>query len=200
MIWAIVLAAGESKRMGEPKLLLPFGEATIIEKVIKAVVQSEVDETLVVLGSDQKKIEEKIKDFPIEITVNPHFSTGMLSSVQWGFQKVPEKTRAVVVVLGDQPSISTDVVNRIVDSFRKTGKGIVLPVFQKERGHPVLIDMKYREEVEKLNPDLGLRGVVYTHPEDILEVEVENSAILSDINDVEDYKKELKSKVGEIPE
>lgn len=191
MIWAMILAAGESKRMGKPKLLLPFGEKTIIETLIENVIHSKVEKTLVVLGSEWKKIEEKIKKFPIEISVNPHFQRGMLSSVQWGFKVLPEDTQAVLIVLGDQPAISTGIINRLIKASKTAKKGIVLPVYNKNRGHPVLIDMKYRGEVEALSPDIGLRGLVYRHAEDIQEVKVDTPSILMDIDDTEDYKREL---------
>ncbi len=194
MIWAMILAAGESKRMGKPKLLLPYGEKTIIETIVKTVVSSNVENTLVILGSDREKIEEKIKNFPVKIVYNLDFRSGMLSSVQCGFKAVPEETRAILVVLGDQPKISADVINKLINAYKSTGKGIVLPVYKKERGHPVLIDVKYGEEVENLSPDVGLRGTVYNHPEDILEVDVETSSIFQDIDYESDYKRELEKK------
>jgi molybdenum cofactor cytidylyltransferase len=194
MVWAVVLAAGESKRMGEAKLLLPFGEKTIIETVIDNIIQSKVEKVLVVLGSNREKIEQRLKNYSLKITFNPNFRSGMLSSVHAGFQALPEYAQAALVVLGDQPFISTPVINKLVDAYGKTGKGIVLPVYKGERGHPVLIDMKYRSEVENLSPDIGLRGTVYNHPEDILEVEVKSQNILKDIDYIEDYKKELKKK------
>lgn len=194
MIWAMILAAGESKRMGKPKLLLPYGEKTIIETIVETVVSSNVENTLIILGSDREKIEEKIKNSPVKIVYNRDFRSGMLSSVQCGFKAVPEETRAVLVVLGDQPKISADVINKLIDAYKSTGKGIVLPVYKKERGHPVLIDMKYRSEVENLSPEVGLRGTVYNHPEDILEVDVETSSIFQDIDYESDYKRELEKK------
>ena len=194
MIWAMILAAGESKRMGKSKLLLPYGEKTIIETIVETVVSSNVEKTLVILGSDREKIEEKIKNSPVEIVYNPDFRSGMLSSVQCGFKALPEETLAVLVVLGDQPKISTTVINKIIDAYKSSGKGIVLPVYKKERGHPVLIEVKYGEEVENLNPEVGLRGTVYNHPEDILEVDVETSSIFQDIDYESDYKRELEKK------
>ena len=194
MIWAMILAAGESKRMGKPKLLLPFGEKTIIEAVIDNIIQSKVEKNLVVLGSGWEKIKEKIKHLPLKIIVNPYFTRGMLSSVQLGFQALPKNTQAVLVVLGDQPAVSSAIINEIVDAFKRTRKGIVLPVYKNNRGHPVLIDMKYRDEVGNLSPDIGLRALVYNHPEDILEVEVGTPIILRDIDDIEDYKRGLKNK------
>jgi molybdenum cofactor cytidylyltransferase len=194
MIWAMILAAGESKRMGKPKLLLPVGEKTMIETVIDRVIQSRAEKILVILGSNREKIEKKIGNLPLEIAVNPDFKEGMLSSVQHGFHALPEDARAVLIFLGDQPSIPADVIDRVIDAFRETGKGIVLPVYKGERGHPVLIDMKYRHDVKNLNPEVGLRELVYGRPEDILEVEVDNAGIMRDINDIEDYMREIKNK------
>jgi len=196
MIWAMILAAGESKRMGEPKLLLPFGEKTIIEAVIENIVQSKIENILVVLGSDREKIEEKIKNLPAKVVFNPHFREGMLSSAQKGFQTVPEDTQGVLVFLGDQPAISNDIIDKIIDAYNRTKKGLVLPVYEGNRGHPVLIDMKYKGEVEKLSADVGLRGVVYSHPEDIQEVEVQTPAVLRDIDNADDYDRELDLKKG----
>lgn len=194
MIWAMILAAGESKRMGKPKLLLPFGEKTMIEAVIGNVVQSKAENILVVLGSDREKVEEKIQGLPVEVVFNPNFREGMLSSAQIGFQKLPEDTQAVLVFLGDQPAISHTVIDTVIDAYNRTKKGIVLPVYEGNRGHPVLIDMKYKGEIKKLSADVGLRGVVYSHPGDIEEVGVETPSVLQDIDDAEDYDRELKNK------
>ena len=190
----MILAAGESKRMGKPKLLLPFGEKTIIETIVATVVSSKVEKTLVVLGSEREKIEQKIKNYSLKIAFNPNFRSGMLSSVQAGFQAFPENAQAALVVLGDQPSISISVINELIDAYQRTRKGIVLPVYKGERGHPVLIDAKYWKEVENLSPGVGLRGTVYNHPEDIVEVDMETPSIFQDIDDESDYKKELEKK------
>jgi molybdenum cofactor cytidylyltransferase len=194
MIWAMILAAGESKRMGKPKLLLPFGDKTIIEIVVGIVVSSKIEKTLVILGSDREKIEKKIKNFPVEVVYNRDWRGGMLSSVQRGFKALAGDARGVLIVLGDQPKISTTVINKLIDAHKNSGKGIVLPVYKGERGHPVLLDVKYGGEVENLSPETGLRGTVYNHPEDILEVEVESPSILQDIDDMSYYKRELGNK------
>lgn len=191
MIWAIILAAGESKRMGEPKLLLPFGQKTIIETVVDHVMQSKADRILVILGHNEKKLREKIEGLPVTITVNTVYRQGMLSSVQRGFEDLPEDARAALIVLGDQPSIPISIIDSIVDAKDKTQKGIVIPTCKGRRGHPVLVDMKYREEVMRLDPDTGLRGLVHGHIEDVLEVEVDTAYILKDIDTAEDYTREI---------
>ena len=192
MIWVIILAAGESRRMGRPKLLLPFGQKTIIETVVDNAVQSKADGVLVVLGSNAENMAEKIRDLPVKTSVNPEFRQGMLSSIQWGFEFLPEDTRAALVMLGDQPMIPSSVIDEVIDAYKRTGKGIVLPVYNKRRGHPILIDMKYRDEVKQISPDTGLRALVHNHADDILEVEVDAPGILKDIDTVEDYSREIK--------
>jgi molybdenum cofactor cytidylyltransferase len=191
MIWAIILAAGESRRMGRQKLLLPFGEKTIIETVVGNAVQSKANGVLLVLGSDAERIAQKVKDLPVKASVNPNFRQGMLSSIQWGFEHLPEDTRAALVMLGDQPFIPGSVISKIIDAYNQTERGIVIPVYNKKRGHPILVDMKYRDEVEQLDPDIGLRALVHNHTEDILEVQVDTPGILRDIDTVEDYNKEM---------
>ncbi|MGB3863997.1 MAG: nucleotidyltransferase family protein [Candidatus Aminicenantaceae bacterium] len=188
MIWALVLAAGESIRMGRSKQLLPFANKTILETVIDHINQSTVDETLIVLGSNREKIEEVIKNLPVKSVYNPRFKEGMLTSVQKGFVSLPEEVEAVLVFLGDQPMIPSSVIDQIVSAYHSSEKGIVLPVYGQKRGHPVLIDTKYRQELANLNPEIGLRELIHDHPEDILEVNLDSSSILEDIDTPEDYK------------
>ena len=191
MIWVIILAAGESKRMGRPKLLLPFGETTIIETVVDNAIQSKADEVLVVLGCNAEKIAKKIEDSSAKTSVNPDFRGGMLSSIQWGFESLPEDTRAVLIMLGDQPMIPGSVIDKVIDAYNQTEKSIVLPVYNRRRGHPILIDMKHREEVKRLSSDVGLRALVHNHADDILEVAVDTPGILKDIDTAEDYNQIL---------
>jgi molybdenum cofactor cytidylyltransferase len=185
----MVLAAGESKRMGRSKQLLPFDNKTILETVIDHITQSAVDETLVVLGAQHKDIEKVIKDLPVKSVYNPKFKEGMLSSAQRGFVSLPEEAEAVLVFLGDQPKIPSSVIDQVIRAYQSTDKGIVVPVYDLKRGHPVLISTKYREEVVNLNPEIGLRELVHNHPEDILELEIESPSILEDIDTPDDYKK-----------
>lgn len=184
----MVLAAGESIRMGRSKQLLPFENKTILEAVIDHITQSNVDKTLVVLGSNRENIEEAIKDLPVKSVYNPRFKEGMLSSAQKGFVSLPEEAEAVLVFLGDQPRIPSSVIDQIIKAYQYSEKGIVLPVHDQRRGHPVLISTKYREEVAHLNPQIGLRELIQNHPEDILEVDLDSSSILEDIDTPEDYK------------
>lgn len=196
MIWAVVLAAGESRRMGRPKLLLPYGKETIIETVVRAVVGSSVDGTLVVLGAGRRGIEEKLRRFPVVMAVNREYRKGMFSSVLCGLGQLPQTARAAVLVLADQPGIPSKVIDSLIESFHREKKGLVIPVFRGKRGHPLLLDLKYRREVEGLSADVGLRGLLQKHPEDVREVRVSSPEILRDIDSPEDYRE---AKEGALP-
>jgi molybdenum cofactor cytidylyltransferase len=197
MICALLLAAGESRRMGKPKLLLPFGQKTIVEHIVDNILQSRADKILVVLGSHREEILSKILDRPVLSVINHRYKEGMLSSIQAGFAALPKDTEAALVCLGDQPFIPKTVLDRLIASYEQTQKGIVLPVYKNRRGHPVLIDMKHKQEVLKLSPDIGLRALVHNNPQDVLEVKVETPNILKDIDKPEDYARELKKKEEE---
>ncbi len=193
MIWAIVLAAGESRRMGRPKLLLPYGVRTIIETVVQNVVSSRADRVVVVLGGSGREIEDKIKGFAVKKVTNRRYREGMLTSVQRGLSAVPTSARAALFVLADQPDVSFSLIDAVIEAYCQHGKGIVLPVYRKKRGHPLLIDLKYRREIEALSPDIGLRALLREHPDDIIEVQVPSPAVLKDIDDPDDYGRALRT-------
>jgi|WetSurSiteA1Bulk_404760.scaffolds.fasta_scaffold08163_3 molybdenum cofactor cytidylyltransferase len=186
-IWAIILAAGESKRMGSPKMMLPYEGATIIEKVIENVLNSDVEKTVVVLGANKKEIMEVIAKHPVMHCYNDNYKQGMLSSVKCGFEFLPPDFRAAMVFLGDQPMAETSVMNLVMRAYHESGKGIVIPVCNGKRGHPILIDKKYTNEILRLDEPDGLRGLLRRHPGDLLETETDNQSILKDIDTQEDY-------------
>ena len=194
MVWALVLGAGESKRMGRPKLLLPFGDKTIVEHILDNIGQSKTDKILVVLGSHREEILSKIGGRPVETIINYRYREGMLSSIQTGFAALPMQASAALVCLGDQPLIPISVFDDLIEAYEETNKGIVLPVHNKRRGHPILIDLKYRQEILGLSPSIGLRALVHNHPRDVPEMEVETPHILKDIDYPEDYQSQLKNK------
>jgi len=206
VIWAIVLAAGESKRMGTQKLLLPFGETTVVAAVAGAAEASCVDRVLVVLGADRDNVRAELErgraagrsgerrgSDKLVFAVNENYASGMLTSVQAGFRALPLDAEAAVVMLGDQPFLPARVVDAVVAAYREGGRGIVIPVFQGRRGHPVLVDAKYRDAVLGLDPADGLRRLMRAHPDDIRETEVDDPGILRDLDTPEDYQEGVRS-------
>ncbi|MBG0861123.1 MAG: nucleotidyltransferase family protein [Bacteroidales bacterium] len=191
-IWSIILAAGESTRMKTPKMLLPFNGLTIIEKVIENVGKSVVDKTILVLGANREKILKVTGHLQVKHCYNENYKQGMLSSVICGFRALPDDYRAVLVILGDQPFIGAEIINSVIDAYNRSGKGILMPVFGSKRGHPLLIDRKYRNEIEKLDPGEGLRSLYRKFTDDVFEVKTENQLILKDIDTEEDYINSIK--------
>jgi molybdenum cofactor cytidylyltransferase len=187
-LWAIILAAGESKRMGSPKMLLTFNGRTMIENVIVNVTESKVDKIMVVLGAYREALAEQIGELAVKYCYNDNYTEGMLSSVQCGFRNLPSDFKAALVFQGDQPLITSNAINKIIDAYLSTEKGIVIPVYKDKRGHPLLIDIKYRDEIEKLSPEKGLHSLAYNFSDDVLEVETTESGILRDFDTYEEYK------------
>jgi molybdenum cofactor cytidylyltransferase len=190
-IWSIILAAGESKRMGFPKMLLQINGKTMIENVIANVLESDTDSILVVLGAYREKLMELVTRFDVRYCYNENYKEGMLSSVQCGFRNLPSEIEAVLVFQGDQPFIAASVTDAVISAYRSSGKGILMPVFNGVRGHPLLLDMKYRGEIEKLDPAEGLRAIARLYSDDVLEVEARDPGILRDFDTYDDYIKEL---------
>ena len=187
MIWAVILAAGESRRMGTQKLLLPFGEATVVEAVVRTALASMVDRAVAVVGADGEAVRARLEPRGADIAVNARFAEGMLTSIQAGLRALPPDAEAAVVMLGDQPFLPPAVVDLVIRGYRVSGRGIVIPVFRGRRGHPVLVDLKYRDEVLAFDPADGLRRLLRTHPDDIAEVETDDPNILRDLDTPEDY-------------
>jgi molybdenum cofactor cytidylyltransferase len=205
MIIAIVLAAGESTRMsgntGIPTLkqLLPYGKSTILESVIQALLYSKVDRIVVVLGHEASLVRKKIKKYKVDIVVNEYYKNGMLSSIQCGveyahtrFNKNTKTPDGVMICLGDQPSIHLSVIKKLITRFQKTSFGILIPVYRKRRGHPVFIRSAYCNEILGLPLEKGLRELMLKYSSDILEVPVQSSSILKDIDTPEEYKEAVR--------
>jgi molybdenum cofactor cytidylyltransferase len=175
---AIVLAAGESKRMGEPKMLLDFGGKTMIERVLDNVKAPEIDRIIIVLGANREKIADKLNDSSLIYSYNEKFTEGMLSSVICGVRSVPE-----------EPFINKSVISILVKAYSITGKGIVIPLFNGKRGHPLLIGKKYFHEIEQLDASEGLRALSRKHDDDVFTVDTNEPGILRDFDTKDDYNK-----------
>jgi len=191
MICAIVLAAGQSQRMGVPKLLLPFGGKSVIAHIVDELLQSDLAKVCVVVGHERDRIVAALSGRLVSIAVNPHPEAGMLSSVRCGLQAMADDCDAVLVALGDQPAITAKLINEMIGAFSAGPKGILVPVYQGERGHPILFSTRYCPEILARYDDVGLRGLLRAHPDDVFEMSASSAAVLSDMDLPEDYKREL---------
>jgi len=191
MICAIVLAAGQSKRMGAQKLLLPFGGKTVISHIVDQLIKSSVDEVYVVIGSQGELIISELSGRSVSIVNNPNFKSGMLSSVRCGLRAINKQCKTVLVALGDQPSVTTKLIGQMLQSFASTEKQILVPLYDDKRGHPIIFSSVYRDDILTRYDDIGLRGLLYAHEEDIYELSVQIPGVLSDMDYPQDYQREL---------
>ena len=187
MISAILLAAGESNRMGRPKQLLPFGQSTIIEQAIDNLLNSAVSECIVVLGYSAEEVIKTIANKPVKIAINPHYRQGMSTSIITGLNQIDSRAQAVMVALGDQPFIDSEPINSLMEAFIANNKGIAIPVYQGKRGHPVIFNIKYKGELLRLRGDIGGREIIDRHPDDVLEVAVDCEGVCIDIDTMDNY-------------
>jgi len=188
-ISALLLAAGESKRMGRQKLLLPFGTSTIIEQTIDNLLNSRVDEIIVVVGYGAQELVTKIGRKPLKIAVNPHYQQGMSTSIIAGLNLIDNNAKAVMIALADQPGISSKIIDKLIEEFRQDNKGIAIPVYQGNRGHPVIFSIKYKSALLKLTGDVGGRGIIEKYRDDILEIPVDSKDINIDVDALSDYER-----------
>jgi molybdenum cofactor cytidylyltransferase len=187
MISAILLAAGESNRMGQPKQLMPFDQITIVERTIDNLLNSAVSETIVVLGYKDEEIRKTIAGKPIKIAINPDYQQGMSTSIIAGLKQVDKKAQAVIIALGDQPFVNSQTITSLVEAFIANNRGILIPVYQGRRGNPIIFAIKYKSELLNLKGDVGGREIIKRHPDDVLEVAVNCEGVLLDIDTMENY-------------
>ena len=195
MISAIVLAAGESKRMGQTKQLLDWEGRTILQRVLENLSRSRVDEVILVLGHEADRILQALDTHQAKVVINKNYKAGMITSIQQGLINLNDKVEAFFIVLADQPAVGPEIFDRLISEFRRVTpqKNIVLPAFRGRRGHPALFSGKYRKEALRIEGDVGFRQVLQEHPEEILTVEMETDSILQDIDTPDDYRKQLKT-------
>ena len=186
-ISALLLAAGESKRMGRPKLLLPLGGSTIIEQAVDNLLGSRVDEVVVVVGYRAQELERKIARKPVKIVRNRRYRQGMSTSLIAGLSAIDRRAQAIMVALADQPFVESPLIDELLEEFKKHDRGILVPVCQGRRGHPVVLSLKYRERLLALRGDVGARQLIEENPDDVLEVPVESESVNVDLNTPEDY-------------
>jgi molybdenum cofactor cytidylyltransferase len=188
MISAILLAAGQSKRMGKLKQLMPFGKSTIVEQAVDNLLGSAVDEVIVVVGYKAEDVMKAIVVKPIKLVINPDYKQGMGTSIIAGLKSVQSRTQGVMLALGDQPLVNSQTINRLIEEFYNHDKGIAVPTYQDRRGHPIIFAMKYKEQLLKLSGDVGGRQIIEDHPDDVLEVAVDSKSVIADFDTTDDYQ------------
>ena len=187
MIAAVVLAAGTSTRLGTPKQLLPYRGKPLIATVVQTTSSSRVDKTVVVLGHQAEEVREALKDFQISFVYNPDYAKGQSTSLKVGLTALSNSVDAALFVLGDQPLLQPDTVNRIIKEYSLCGRGMVAPFYRGQRGNPVLFDRIFFPKIEALAGDTGARKIIECYYQQLIKLAVDDIGIIFDIDTWEDY-------------
>ena len=190
MITAVILAAGMSTRMGQPKMLLPWGDETVLTHVISVFQKAGVDDVLVVTGGAREQVESLIEGLNVRTTHNPEYSNGeMLTSVQCGIRALTYQTQGMLIGLGDQPQVQERSVRMVCDAFRDTKSNIVVPSYKMRRGHPWLVAQSLWDELLNMRAPQSPRDFLNTYADEIHYVDVDHPTILVDLDTPSDYEK-----------
>ena len=193
MISAVILAAGESRRMGKQnKLLLPIGGEALLVKLVASVCASDVGQVLVVIGHEAEKIRRELNEFPLNFVYNPNFSEGMTTSIKYGIKEVSHECDGLLICLGDMPFINTSEINKLIHAYVKNrikGEGlIVVPVFKRQRGNPVLFSIEFRNDILEHKKESGCKEVIMKNSDSVMEIEMDDEKMLLDVDTMEDYQ------------
>jgi molybdenum cofactor cytidylyltransferase len=181
---AVILSGGESRRMGVPKALVPYGGKTFVEHLLEVTRHPRVGVTRIVVGAHADEIRARLSEHATKIVVNEDWEKGQLSSIQAAIRSLPaNETSGLILCPVDHPIISVALVAQLIERFDSGGKSIVLPTFGGKRGHPLIFRSSLYGELLAASPEVGARQVVWAHADDLGEIETGEEGVLLNIND-----------------
>jgi molybdenum cofactor cytidylyltransferase len=186
---AIVLAAGGSTRMGQPKQLLPIDGQPMVRRVAEAACATELAQVVVVVGAQADAVRQALVGLPVDVVFNGSWAEGMSTSVQAGLSGLASGIQAVLIILADQPGLTPDLLNTLVTRYYATRAVIVAPFYQGQRGNPVLFDRSLFDELTTTRGDQGGRMLILRHESDVERVDVDDPSVLLDVDTRQDYEK-----------
>ena len=197
MISAILLAAGESKRMkGENKLIKEINGLPLIKHAVKNILGSAIDELIIVLGHEKSIIENLIKpNKKIKFIFNKNYKNGMSSSITAGLNHMSKKANAFFICLGDMPNINQNIYNKLIKArynYNKklnpeNKKEIIIPTYNEQEGHPVLFSKYMKESIMSIKGDFGAKKIIEINKKKVLNISFKNDGIILDFDTKEDF-------------
>ena len=187
-ISGLILAAGTSSRMGQPKQLLPFRGTILLDWVMtQAESASALDEVIVVLGRAADEIQPRLRNTRAKIIVNPVFTEGCSGSYKAGMASIDQRAEAVMVLLGDQPGVESAVIDQVAEDWRTKGGRIALTSYRGRRGHPMVFARELFDQLRQLSGDKAAWKILDVHPEWVCDIEVDH-AFPEDVDTRQDYE------------
>jgi molybdenum cofactor cytidylyltransferase len=188
---AIVLAAGESRRMGEiNKLQLPIAGMPLLRRSVETLLAAELGELVVVLGHESAEIQTLLEGLPVRTVYNSDYESGQMTSVHCGLGSLSQTCEGVMVALGDQPALAVSDINHLVGAFfKRDGGEVVIPEYQGKRGNPIIISSRCQQEIINGKYNLGCRRFIENNPELVRIVEMPEPSVLIDLDTPMDYRK-----------
>jgi molybdenum cofactor cytidylyltransferase len=187
LVHSVLLAAGKSERFGSAKILLPLGEKPLLRHIAEIILASEANNLTVVLGEVVEEARTALKDLPVQFKINEDWSSGQSTSIKTGLRALPGEASAALIFLADQPFISTELINEIIQRYKTSDDRVIIPRVGAQRTNPVLIDRSFFPDLEKIEGDTGARALFDRFP--ISWFDWEDERLLLDIDSPDDYKK-----------
>ncbi len=186
---AIILAAGLSERMGAFKPLLPFGPRTVIETCIENLRDGGIETIVIVLGQGPRAedLKDCLKNARVSLAINPDPGSEMSDSIACGVRQLPEGTKAVIINPVDHAAVPAEVVGALVREW-KQGARLVKPTWRERGGHPVLVDLGFRDELLGLDATSGLKAFFSVHQDEVRRMPVDSNYIARDMDTWDDYR------------
>lgn len=195
-VWIIILAAGYSRRMGSPKLLLPYRDESLIRHVVKKALQVRSAGVIAVVNPDFSDVINHVNDQPVRLIWNDRAHLGMSTSLTKGIENLPDSASAALILLADQPEIEPCVIQKVIDEYLSSSSSIIQAAYKGKPGHPVLFDKKWFTELLKTVGDQGGRDIIKTfgHERQLIDIPLSTP---EDIDTQEDYQR-LKRREGSV--
>ena len=191
MISAILLAAGESKRMvDENKLIKKYKSIPLIKHAVSNVLNSPIDELIIVLGYQKKSIEKIIgENKKIKFIANPNFESGIASSIKKGLDSLSKETEAFFICLGDMPNVNKEIYNQLINaSFSNKDKEIFVPYYQERQANPILFSKKMKDEIQKIEGDFGAKKIIADNEKKVFKLSIQDKGVITDFNKINDFE------------
>jgi molybdenum cofactor cytidylyltransferase len=191
-IAAIILAAGEGRRMGRTKALVKIDDSTFLQRIVERLRDAAIDPLIVVGGANAKDVERHCKDLNVNFAENKNWQSGQFSSLKKGIGSIGARPKGVLVALVDHPVVENKTYEQLKKYFLANPDSIAIPVYQGRRGHPTIIPMPIADEIIELPDSMNLREVIKDHQDKVSEMQVGDGGILKNIDTPSDLK-EIKS-------